>query len=162
MASNAPAWAWVVVFVASIAVAAGAWLGLVVLAGQLGLSQAKRTNFLAAGALLLGGGLAVAVVLGATHALRAGQDRFPFIGFALAAPLVIGFVAYATSPVLRRAIAAIPQPWLLAAQTGRVIGGSFFVLVAIHQLPARFAIPAGAGDVAVGLAAPVVAYAYAR
>lgn len=162
MAPNAPAWAWVLVFVPSIFVAVAAWLGLVLLVRPLGLSPAKRTNFLAVAALLLGGGLALDVVLGATHALRAGPDRFPFIGLPIAGMLAIGFLAFFTSPTLRRALDAIPQPWLLGVQAGRVIGGSFLVLMAIHQLPARFAVPAGTGDAAVGLAAPVVAYVYAR
>ena len=53
-------------------------------------------------------------------------------------------------------------PAVHGVQLYRVIGGTFLVLMAQGQLPAHFAEPAGWGDVAVGLAAPLVALALAR
>jgi hypothetical protein len=50
---------------------------------------------------------------------------------------------------------AIPQSWLIGIQLYRVLGVIFRLLKAQGRLPSLFALPAGAGDVAVGLLAPV-------
>jgi len=64
------------------------------------------------------------------------------------------------SSALNAVIAAIPLPWLPGVQLYRVVGFNFLVLYALGRLPGEFAIPAGAGDVVVGLAAPVVGYLF--
>jgi hypothetical protein len=51
---------------------------------------------------------------------------------------------------------------LVAIQFYRVLGAVFLVLWAGGHLPGAFALPAGLGDVATGLAAPIVGYAIAR
>jgi len=61
-----------------------------------------------------------------------------------------------------RLIDAIPQSWLVGIQFYRVLGLIFLLLNAEGSLPSLFALPAGNGDVMVGLLAPVVAVAYAR
>ncbi|MGH2718800.1 MAG: hypothetical protein ACRDJU_09500 [Actinomycetota bacterium] len=43
-----------------------------------------------------------------------------------------------------------------------MLGGVFVLAYLEHRLPGPFALPAGIGDVAVGVAAPLVAYAVAR
>ena len=57
--------------------------------------------------------------------------------------------------------AAIGAPGGLARltwpQTLRVVGAAFIVAMALGTLPAVFALPAGLGDIAVGIAAPFVA-----
>jgi hypothetical protein len=59
-------------------------------------------------------------------------------------------------------IDAVPQSWLVGLQFYRVLGAIFLLMYAQGRMPAAFALPAGAGDVAVGLLAPIVAVAYAR
>jgi len=71
-------------------------------------------------------------------------------------------IFYLRSSVLRRIIAAAPQTLLVGIQFYRVLGIVFLVLFAGGALPGVFALPAGAGDVAVGLAAAAVAFAFAR
>jgi hypothetical protein len=44
----------------------------------------------------------------------------------------------------------------------RVFGAIFLLMYAQGRMPAAFALPAGARDVAVGLLAPIVGVAYAR
>jgi hypothetical protein len=61
-----------------------------------------------------------------------------------------------------RLLDATPQSWLIGIQFYRVLGVIFLLLNAQGRLPSLFALPAGAGDVAVGLLAPIVALAYAR
>jgi hypothetical protein len=57
---------------------------------------------------------------------------------------------------------AVPQSWLVGLQFYRVLGAIFLVMYAQGRMPAAFALSAGAGDVAVGLLAPIVAVAYTR
>jgi hypothetical protein len=52
--------------------------------------------------------------------------------------------------------------WLTILQSWRVLGGVFLVLLSFGLLPAAFALPAGLGDVAIGLTAPFIARAFAN
>lgn len=56
-------------------------------------------------------------------------------------------------------ITAIPLPWLIAVQLYRVLGVSFLVAYLWQLMPAEFELLAGIGDILIGLAAPLVAYA---
>ena len=64
----------------------------------------------------------------------------------------------ARSASLKAVLDAIPLPWLIGIQLYRVVGVIFLALYSLGQLPGEFAIPAGGGDVLIGLAAPLVAY----
>ena len=63
---------------------------------------------------------------------------------------------------LRACSTPSPQSWVVGVQFYRVLGVIFLLLNAQGRLPSLFALPAGAGDIAVGLLAPIVALAYAR
>ena len=54
----------------------------------------------------------------------------------------------------------MPQHWLIGIQTFRILGGVWLARYFAGQLPGLFALPAGIGDVATGLLAPFVAYAW--
>ncbi len=72
--------------------------------------------------------------------------------------LVAGFlVLYRTVPALRRGVRSLDPAFLTALQSWRILGMMFLFVMALGRLPAVFAIPAGVGDVLVGLAAPFVA-----
>jgi hypothetical protein len=61
--------------------------------------------------------------------------------------------------VVSRILADPGTPARLAwPHTLRVLGGVFLIVLALDKLPAVFAIPAGLGDIAVGVAAPFVAW----
>lgn len=110
----------------------------------------------------LGGWLLLWTILGAVGVFRADANfALPAIAPGVAIPIIAGSLFLGRSASLRRLIAAVPQGWLLAAQTPRVLGVVFLVLLAQHKLPAHFAGPAGYGDVFIGLAAPLLAYMYA-
>ena len=49
------------------------------------------------------------------------------------------------------ALDVTPASWLIGIQLYRVIGGTFLVFLARGVMPALFAVPAGIGDIAVGL-----------
>jgi hypothetical protein len=77
--------------------------------------------------------------------------------------LVVAIGLLAFSPTWRAVVDAVPADSLISAQLYRVIGGALFLpLYAIGSLPGYFALPAGWGDLAVGLLAPFVALAVRR
>lgn len=86
------------------------------------------------------------------------KGALAFIPAAVAAPIV------ALAPAVRRLLAGGDvRAGLIALQTYRVLGGgSFLLLLAVHRLPLLFAIPAGVGDILVGLSAWSAASAVRR
>ncbi len=106
--------------------------------------------------------LMAAVGLALSGVYFRGTAGIPTIQFGILIPIVLGVAAYATSPGIRAFIGSLPQGWLVGVQLYRVIGGIFLVLWSAGQLPALFAWPAGAGDIAVGLAAPFIAWAASK
>jgi hypothetical protein len=90
-------------------------------------------------------------------------DSFgPWLGIAIVLPVIIGLAGIAASPTARRIVEATPLWALVAIQVYRVLGAVFLVLWGAGHLPGAFALPAGIGDVATGLAAPIVGYTIAR
>lgn len=89
-------------------------------------------------------------------------SNVPLIQFGLLAPIALVLPLFFFWQPFRRAVEAIPQQWLVGIQLYRVEGVIFLILYAMGKLPAAFAIPAGIGDVLVGLAAPSVALAVIR
>jgi hypothetical protein len=80
---------------------------------------------------------------------------FPvFIGGALL--LSLGAL---TIPAWRRTVDSIPLSTLVGLQFYRTIGLLFLILYSVGTLPGYFALPAGWGDITVGIAALLVAYA---
>ncbi|HEU4363899.1 MAG TPA: hypothetical protein VFT13_00385, partial [Candidatus Krumholzibacteria bacterium] len=86
----------------------------------------------------------------------------PLIPFFFAASSATVLAALWRSSSLRRALAAVPLAALNAVHTWRLLGMVFVLLYTEGQLPAHFALPAGWGDVAIGVTAPLVAFALAR
>lgn len=93
---------------------------------------------------------------------QASAFRVPTIPFGLLIPIAAGIVLYRRWPLLRRAVDAAPQSWIVGVQAYRVEGLIFLTLLAGGWLPGAFAWPAGIGDLIVGLLAPVVGFAYMR
>ena len=121
---------------------------------------AQRRFVIASGAFLLGW-LVLAFVLGRVGVFQATPSRMvPAAALGIALPILAGTFLLSRSSALNTVIAAIPLPWLAGVQLYRVVGLNFLVLYALGLLPGEFAIPAGAGDVVVGLAAPVVGYLF--
>jgi hypothetical protein len=108
----------------------------------------------------------VAIALGLSGALggEAGANRPP-IGLALAMtiPLLAFVVDGRLGAPLFGPVRELPLSTLIAIQTYRIVGASFLVASwAQSALPAAFALPAGLGDVTIGLLAPFVAAAVSR
>ena len=91
--------------------------------------------------------------------LRAGPGRPPIpFGVAVAVPIVVFFASYWAVPRFRAAVLAVDVRLVTNLQAWRVAGFVFLPLLLFGHLPGLFAWPAGLGDVAVGLAAPWVAW----
>jgi hypothetical protein len=63
------------------------------------------------------------------------------------------------SAIFRQAALSIPQDRLIGIQSVRVGGFVFLTLLDMGLLPAQFALPAGYGDLLIGLTAPLLVYA---
>jgi hypothetical protein len=138
-----------------------AWGTLVVGARRAAIDDASRRRFIATSGAVLLGWFGAALALGASGFFSSGSV-IPTVLFALVIPLIAGITAFRRSSVLDAVLNAVPLPWLAGMQLYRVVGGIFLALYVAGELPVEFALPAGAGDVAVGLAAPVVAWMFMK
>ena len=123
---------------------------------------ADRARTFRISSVILLGWLAVTVGLGAFGVYHVDSTEVPTIQYAILLPIVIGALLIWLSETAKRVIAAVPQSWLVGVQLYRALGVIFLILYAIGKLPALFAWPAGIGDIAIGLLAPIVGIAYAR
>jgi hypothetical protein len=116
-------------------------------------------------AVFLFGWLGAVLVLAPAPDSLLTRDRFylsPLIPLFAGGSIVVGLLAFRFSPALRQAVAAASLPAMIGVQLYRIIGAVFLVVLALGQLPARFALPAGWGDIAVGVTAPLIALALLR
>jgi hypothetical protein len=123
--------------------------------------MAQRARAVGISAVVLLGWLALAMVT-AMGVYHVEGDALPTIQFGIVPPILIGMFLIWRSDAVARLLDAVPQEWLVGVQLYRAFGVIFLILFASGKLPGLFAWPAGVGDIAVGLLAPVVGLAYAR
>ncbi len=153
-----------IVVATNLTIAIAVWQILSSTAGRSNLAPAAQRSIRIGSAIFLGAWLAGAVLLAPTLRSVFPADRFaipPVVSFSALA-LAIVLLALWLSSSLRRVLAAASLPTLVGVQLYRIVGVVFLVLLAQGQLPAHFALPAGWGDAAIGIAAPLVAFALAR
>ncbi|MFE3056969.1 hypothetical protein [Nocardia sp. NPDC059239] len=97
---------------------------------------------------------ALVVVLAANNALRLDEGTVrPWLGVAIVAPIVV-LLASSRLPLIQRMLS---HPGIAATLVRphevRFIGIVFLTALALGELPPAFALPAGIGDIAIGLAA---------
>ena len=103
-------------------------------------------------------GVIWAAALSGVFQVRPGV--IPRLPIAVVVPVVIGLIAVTRSRRIAAAVDAAPPSWLVGLQVYRVLGGIFLLQWLQGALPGAFAVPAGIGDVLVGLLAlPVAVYA---
>lgn len=101
--------------------------------------------------------LLVIVIAGEAGLFEAGPGRPPLpLAVAIVLPLAIFLVAYRLSETFRQFVLGLDLRLLTAVQAWRVLGGVFLFLYGLSLGPALFSLPAGVGDVAVGIAAVFV------
>ena len=86
----------------------------------------------------------------------------PWFGIAVAGALVTFLVATRIPAISRILDQPATLPRLTWANAFRVVGASFLIAMALGDLPWVFAVPAGVGDIAAGIAAPLMARRLAR
>ncbi|WP_211208599.1 hypothetical protein [Thiobacillus thioparus] len=103
------------------------------------------------------------VVLGTGGAFAGPPGRPPLpILVAVVAPLALFFIASRLSPWFYGLVMAADLRILVSMQAWRAGGLGFLALYAHDVLPGFFAFPAGLGDIAVGVTAPLVLLALLR
>jgi hypothetical protein len=135
-----------------------AWLGFYVGIRALPGARARQSRWIIGSAVVAAAWLVGVFLLGAAGVFR-NDVLPPRIPMALVATLLPGYLLL-LSPTFRRIVAAVPQHWLIGIQAFRILGSVWLVRYFAGQLPGLFALPAGIGDVATGLLAPFVAYAW--
>ncbi|SRR6266496_2221409 len=83
-------------------------------------------------------------------------------GLAVSVPVILFGAGYLLSDTFRHFVRSlVGDPWSITAlQAYRVLGAIFIVLTSRNALPAIFALPAGLGDLFIGVTAPLVALAW--
>jgi hypothetical protein len=148
-----PAYLWVITIAGPTAVAV---LTCVVLYGgavRAGLGRRRAALLAGAAAVVLGGWLTASAVI----AGHGWYHMLPWLPVAVTGYLGL-LLALRRIPVVARALAAPGMVSRLELpHTPRVAGVAFLLYLALGHLPALFALPAGLGDIAAGIAAPLVA-----
>ncbi len=154
-----PGYLWALTIAGIIAIPAATCLVLYGGAVRDGLSR-RRAALLAGGAAVVLGGWFSASAVIAGHGwyhTRLGQG-VPWLPVAVAGFLGV-LLALRQIPAVARALAAPGMVHRLELpHSFRIVEGSAFLLtMVLGHLPALFALPAGLGDIAAGIAAPLVA-----
>jgi hypothetical protein len=159
-------WFW---FLSCVIVGADIIIAFVLLFGVnrallgLGRTKADRVRIVSILGIVLFGWLVLALFLGWQGIFRSAlNQQVPYIALAIGIPILVGALFIRGSKQVREIIAAVAQSQLVAFQFYRVLGVTFLVLYAAGQLPGIFALPAGCGDVMVGLTALLVGARAAR
>lgn len=99
----------------------------------------------------------LAVLSGAVRFAIAGALAPPLLLGLVAAPIVVFAAGYRGSARFRDFVASLDLAFLVRLHMLRVVGLVFVLLYLLGHLPAGFALPAGLGDLAIALSAPLVA-----
>lgn len=153
-----PGYVWALVLVGVIGIPV--WTCAVLYRGAIRarLGRGRAATVAGGAAVVLGGWLAVSALLAGSGLYRQqpGEIR-PWLALASVGVLAV-LLASTRIPLVSRVLGAPGTTARLALpHTLRVVGVVFLIVMAQGHLPAVFALPAGLGDIAVGLAAPLVA-----
>jgi hypothetical protein len=153
-----PSYVWALVLAGAIGIPAATSAMLYHGAIVAGIGRSAATAVAATTAAVLGGWLMVSGLLAraGVYSLDPG-DAMPWFLVAVAGTLIALLLA-TRIPIVSRILTDPGTPARLALpHTLRVVGVLFLIAMAQGHLPAAFALPAGLGDIAIGLAAPFVA-----
>jgi hypothetical protein len=112
---------------------------------------------------LVGVWLVVTTAASAQGMFDGGPGRPPLaFGLAALTPIVLFAAWFALSAGFRGYIRSLSPATLTFLQSWRIVGAAFLVLYAYALLPGVFALPAGWGDLLIGVTAPFVALNLAK
>jgi hypothetical protein len=153
----------VVVWIGVVGMPAATLVALAHGARPVGLRSRTTAAIVIAAGVAWAGWLGGSVVLSEAGVYRATPTTAnPWIGVVLLVVAAAVLLA-ARIPAAARILADAGTTARLAVpQMFRVVGGTFLIVAAFGELPAVFAVPAGFGDIAVGVSAPFVAWRLSR
>jgi len=100
-----------------------------------------------------------ALTASALHLFKNDANRIGLaVAIAAVTPIIVFSLWYAASAGFRQFALSLDPKLLTSAQAWRIIGFTFLLLEARGILPAVFALPAGYGDMAIGMTAAFVAW----
>ena len=158
-----PSYVWALVLTGVIGIPALSCAVLYCGARDAGVGRRAATALTATAATVLGGWIVVSALLARSGVyLQDPGEAVPWFLVAVVGTLIALLLATRV-PLVSRILAEPGTPARLALpHTLRVVGVLFLIVMAQGHLPAAFALPAGLGDIAIGLSAPFVARRLAR
>ena len=127
------------------------------------LSTPKSNQRWTAGVLVvLAAWFALSLMASVDGVFNAGRQPPIALGAAVAMPVILYFVLMRAWPAFSQYLLTINPRMLTLLESWRVIGVVFIILYSKNLLPGQFALPAGLGDMTVGITAPFVAAYLAR
>ena len=152
-----PAYVWWLTIAGPTAIAATTCVALYGGTVRAGLGRRRAALLGGAAAVVLGGWYAATVVIAGHGWYDTRSSQAPWLPVAAAGSLGT-LLALSRIPVVARALAAPGMASrLVLPQAFRMTGVFFLLYLALGHLPPLFALPAGLGDIAAGIAAPLVA-----
>jgi hypothetical protein len=158
-----PIYVWALVLAGAIGIPAATSAVLYRGAIAAGLGRRAATTVTTTTVAVLGGWLVVSGLLARAGVYRQDpEDVVPWFLVAVAGTLIALLLA-TRIPLISRILADPGTPARLALPHSlRVVGVTFLIVMVLGHLPAAFAMSAGLGDIAIGMAAPFVALQLAR
>ena len=102
-------------------------------------------------------GAAIASARGVFDGNHPGSMKVPLpLGLAAVVPVLGFLVWFRSSRGFREYVLSLNPTVLTAVHVWRVEGVEFLILMAMGRLPAQFALPAGLGDMAIGITALIM------
>lgn len=140
----------VMILIGNVVILLGLWLGV----SRTDSSGTTRVKVWLAIAVPLALWIGIIWYLAVHGTFRRGIfHTLPTLPPAILLPLVAGLVPLLRSRRIASLLDVMPAAWLIGLQVTRVLGGTFLVYWARGEMPGAFALPAGIGDVLVGLLA---------
>jgi hypothetical protein len=154
-----PGYVWAIVWIGVVGLPAATLVALIRGARAARLAGGAAAAVVVVAGAVWAGWLAGSFALAQAGVYQAdGTAANPWVPIALLTALAAALLA-TRIPVVARIVADPGTPARLALpHTFRIAGGAFLIVAALGELPAVFAVPAGIGDIAVGVAAPFVAW----
>ena len=157
-----PAYVWALTIAGPTAIAAMTCIALYGGAVRAGLGRRRAVLLGGAAAILLGSWFAATAVIAGHGWYDTRPGQVPWLPIATAGSLGT-LLALSRIPVVARALKAPGMASrLVLPHAFRVTGVFFLLYLALGHLPALFAVQAGLGDIAAGIAAPLAALRLAQ
>jgi hypothetical protein len=108
--------------------------------------------------LFFGSWFLLTTVLAEQGIFEPSITKFNSISIALPLGVLVSYFLFTRLKIFKILVSSIPKSWLVLIQFYRAFGAVFLILYGQNLLPPQFALPAGIGDVIVGVSALFVSW----